>query len=362
MTTTQMVTATQIRIVELSGKPYNRGFEHGVKLKDSISRLANMFYSIYSEKYKLSKEDILRRASKYIPFIEEYSPSIAEEIKGIAEGSEKKLEEIAMIVAYYEIYDRLAFALGCTSFAITANATVDGSTYIGQNWDDDINWYWKGEMPVLLKERCDPGPNLLAYTYPGIPAAAGINSEGICLSWNTMHCEESKVGVPTYVILTELLHQKRIGDALGAIMRADRAESFNFVIGDINGEIYDVEATPSDVDIQYSNKHIGHANNFLSTKLNIKKDLIAANLPDTIIRANRMNKLLDQRYGTFDLEKTTELLKDHINYPKSICRHPAPEEAFQGVTWDSWVMIPAKREMWLCHGNPCQNEFRTYTI
>lgn len=322
-----------------------------------------MFYSVYADRYKLSKQEIWTRASKYLPYIDEYSPTVADEIRGIAAGSERKLEEIAMLVCYYEIYDRLAFRSGCTSFAITGRATVDGSTYTGQNWDDDVSWYWNGEMPVLLREECDPSPNLLAYTYPGIPVGAGINSVGLALSWNTMHSEEQQVGVPTYAITTEVLHQKRIGDALGAIIRAKRAESFNFVLADAEGEIYDVEATPSAVDIIYSNRHIGHANNFLSTKLNVKQDVIVGYLPDTIVRANRMNRLLDERAGTFDLKIAMGLLKDHANYPKSICRHPSPEEGgHQGKTFDSWVMVPARREMWLCHGNPCQNEFEKYTI
>lgn len=362
MSSVQAKTVNQIKMVEITGKPYDRGQEYGVKVRDSIGRLIDMFFSIYTETYKLSKEQVLRRGSKYIPFIEDYSPEIAEEIKGIAEGSGRELQEVTMLVSYYEIYDRLAFGSACTSFAISGKATADGNTYMGQNWDDDLNWYWNGEMPFLLKVKRDSGPNLLAYTYPGIPAGAGVNSEGIALCWNTMHCEDHKLGVPTYVILTEVLHQKRIGDALGAIIRADRAESFNFVLADGNGEIYDVEATPSDIDIFYSDKYLGHANHFLSTKLSIKKDLIVSFLPDTVVRSNRMNKLLNEKCGSFDLKKATELLKDHTNYPKSICRHPAPGEAFQMVTFDSFVIAPAKKEMWLSHGNPCQNVFDRYTV
>jgi isopenicillin-N N-acyltransferase-like protein len=292
----------------------------------------------------------------------EYSPAFFDELQGIAQGAEREFEEIVMLNTYYEIYERYPFSPKCTSFALANSATLDRTTYIGQNGDDNADWYWNGEMPALLKHECDSGPNILTFTYPGLPISAGINSEGISLCWNSMHCEESKIGVPTTAIAAEILHQSRIGDALEAILRAERAESFNFVIADADGEIYDVEATPDDTDIIYVDDYIGHGNNFVSKKLHVKRDSIAHVQYDTIVRTNRMNKLLKEKYGSFDLAKAMDLLKDHVNYPKSICRHLALGEKLSWITYGSFIMVPAKKEMWVCHGNPCQNQFSKHTI
>ena len=345
----------EIKVFELSGGAHDIGFQQGEKFKDDVEKIVNQFFQIY-DGFGLSKEQVLRRAMRYVPFIEDYSPEIAEEMKGIAEGSDKDLAEIAMIVAYYEIYDRIAFSSGCTSIGVSPQETKDGVAYVAQNWDDDVNWYWGGKMPRLLKKRRKTGPEVLAYVYPGMPASAGLNSSGIGLCWNTCHCERSKVGVPTYVILTEILHQERIGDALGAIIRAERAESFNFMMGDKNGEVYNVEASPDFYDAQYVERFMGHANHFESKKIPIERDMIIEFIPDTIIRHNRMNKLLKTKAGEIDLKECMNFLSDHVNYPNSICRHGDMK------TFSSMILALSKGEMWLAHGNPCETEYKKYTL
>ena len=353
--------ANEIKVYEVSGTAHDTGFQQGEMFKADIERIVEQFYQIY-DGFKLSKDQVLRRAMRYVPFIEDYSPEIAEEMKGIAEGSGKDLAEVAMIVAYYEIYDRVAFTSGCTSLGVSPQYTKDNEAYVAQNWDDDVNWYWDGDMPRLLKKRRKTGPDVLAYTYPGMPAGAGMNSYGIGLCWNTMHCEKSKVGVPTYVILTEVLHQKRIDDALGAILRVERAESFNYVMGSKEGEIYNVEANPEIYDIQYVETCMGHANHFVSKKIPVKKDIIVDMIPDTIVRHNRMNKLLNMKAGEIELKECMTILSDHVNYPNSICRHYIPGEKFEMKTFDSIVLALSKGEMWLAHGNPCETEYKKYTL
>jgi isopenicillin-N N-acyltransferase-like protein len=177
-------------------------------------------------------------------------------------------------------------------------------------------------------------------------------------------CEQFKLGVPILVVCREVLQQATIGDALGAIIRANRAQSLNFLVADENGEIYDIEATPKDIDYFYSDKYMAHSNHFLSKKLGFKRDIIVSAMPDTIIRYNRMNRLLREKCGTIDLKALMEFTKDHVNYPYSICRHKShgasPEQAI--VTLDSFIFVPAKKEMWIARGNPCQNEFIRYAL
>ena len=353
--------SNEIKIYEVSGSAHDIGFQQGEMFKDDIDRLVNQFYKIYNG-FKVSKEKALRKAMHYVPFIEDYSPEILEEMKGIAEGAGKQLAEVTMLVAYYEIYDQLAFTGNCTAFGVSPLITKNNEVFVGQNWDDDVSWYWNGDMPRLLKKRRKNGPDVLAYVYPGFPACAGMNSAGIGLVWNTMHCEQSNVGVPTYVILTEILHQKRIGDALGAVIRAKRAESFNFMIGSKDGEVYNVEANPKNYDLMYVEKGLGHANHFVSDKIPLEKDTIVESLADTVIRHNRMNKLVNMNVGEIDIDSCKKFLSDHINYPNSICRHPVQGEAFEGKTFDSIILALSKDEMWLAHGNPCETAYNKYTL
>jgi len=355
---------SELKVVETRGNAYERGFHYGEKTRALVDRFLSQLYASYNELYGMSKDQLLIEARKYIPFIESYSPEVMNEIKGIAEGVGKNVEEIAMAVAYYDISEARSQARGgCTAFAATGQATVGRQTYIGQSWDDCLEFWWDGEINIVIKSECNSGMKVLAYTIPAIPAGAGLNSEGIALCWNSMHCEQREVGVPTYVIIREVLNQRTIGDALGAIVRAKRAESFNFLIADSNGEIYNIEATPNDLDIMYADDYFVHANHFTSSKIKVKEDKNLELMPDTIVRHNRMNKLLKENRGSIDLKKLMEFLRDHVNFPWSICKHADKNRRIPfDLTYSAWVMVPATREMWITHGIPCESQFSKYEI
>jgi isopenicillin-N N-acyltransferase-like protein len=351
-----------LEVLELSGSPHQRGKKYGEACKTMIEEQITHLYSSFREKRRWLKEKVLGEARKYVPFIEEYSPEIADEMKGMAAGAEVGYEDIAALIAHYELGEDVP---SCTCFAATGQATVQGETYIGQNWDGGPGVWWEGEESLLLRVIRPSGPNVLTFVDKGFPAGYGMNSDGIAVVWNSVHCDESQLGVPTYLIPREVLHQKTIGDAIGAVFRARRAESFNFVIADENGEVYNIEATPNNIDITHADKYMGHANHF--TKLKVGRDLLleqAFNVGmSTLIRHNRINRLLSQKCGCMDLEALVEMLKDHVNYPNSICCHQRNSEGkVTALTFSSAVMVPAKREMYITHGNPCRNKFYKHAL
>jgi len=355
-----MFAGKSLLTMELSGGAYEIGYKYG---KEFSSLIARMIEEAFFKEFegKLSKDQLIRHAKKYAPFIEDYSPEIAEELRGIADGSGRLYEEIVMANAHEE---RSAFAARqCTAFAASGKATKDGRTYHGQNWDGLESEWWEGQLGLLFKVRRKHGVDILDYTNPGILASAGVNSAGIGISWNTVPRLQLKPGVPSYIIVAEILRQKTIGNALNSVLRAERAGCFNFIITD-ETEIYDIEATPTDVDIAYADEYVAHANHYISQKFYSKQDMAQSDLvtANTFVRQNRMNTCLKRNFGQIDLESCKEFLRDHVNYPSSICRHPEsdPTTEPKGLTLDSWVIVPAEREFWIAHGPPCQNEFQKY--
>lgn len=350
-----VVTDARLSLLELSGSAYDRGRKYGVQFERLITRMIeDEFYKVFQG--KVTKDELIRRAKRYAPFIEGYSPEIAEELQGMADGSGRSYEEIVMVNALEE---RNALGCGgCTAFAATGAATKDGKTYLGQNWDGQESEWWGGELGLLLTVKRKEGVDILDYTNPGILASAGVNSKGISVCWNTVPRLELKVGVPTYIIVAELLRQKTIGDAINSIIRAERAGCFNFVIAD-ETELYDIEATPTDIDIAYSDEYVAHANHFVSQKFSSKQTIPNSDIgmASTIVRHNRMNTMLKQKLGCIDLDVGQGFLKDHVNYPASICRHPDA-----GLTLDSWVIAPAQKEFWIAHGPPCEHDFEKHVL
>lgn len=341
--------------MELSGEPYERGHRYGEACKDLIARMIEeQFFQEFSG--RLTKDQMLKHARKYEPFIQDYSPEISEELRGMADGSGRLYDEIVMVNALEE---RESFSR-CTAFAATGRATKGGETYVGQSWDGMESEWWDGEIGLLFKVRRKNGPDILDYTNPGILACAGLNSRGISVNWNTVPRLDLTTGVPTYIIVAEILRQKTLGEALDAVLRATRAGCFNFVITD-DTELYAVEGTPSDLDVSYGGEYLGHANHFVSDRFKSEQKISSSS---SIIRHNRMNRLLKENYGEIDLQACMGFFRDHVNYPLSICCHPGddPDPRQRWLTLGSWVGIPSKREFWIAHGSPCENEFRKFGL
>lgn len=374
MTEAVEVKRAELRVVEFSGTSWEIGFQHGTQLKGLAERmLKNQIYDRVGK--EVSKEQLLNHARKHTPFIEEYSPESFEKLRGISEGSGISVDELVLLNMAEELStDPVAKQFSplnsahCTSFGATGSATKDGETYIGQNWDYLSELYWNGEGPFIQRERRKSGPSVTAYNAPGFLAWAGMNSNGIALSWNSLPRVSLKVGVPTYVIIDELLRAKNIGEALAAVERANRAGVFNFVIADENGEVYDVEATPEEVNFSYHDTILGHANHFVNLERAqethfrswLKPDGGRSPNLDTIVRHNRMNKMLKDAQGRIDLEACEGFLRDHVNSPSSICIHDA--EGCKGFTWESWVMVPRKRQWWIARQPQCQNEYKLFQV
>lgn len=358
----------KLKKVSISGTPYNRGREYGENLSDQIASFAGYLLKEFTES-GTTEEELINQTRKYLPFIENYSSEIYQELNGIADGANLGLEKIAMMTLHEE---RLAYKnLGqaCTTFAATGEATLDGSTYMGQTWDI-APALCENANPHLLEVNCQNGPNYVGYTYPGMMANAGLNEAGIGISWNSLPRIDIQYGVPTYVIIESVLRQSRIGEALTTVIEANRAGCFNFVIAD-GAEIYLIEATPDDVEVIYSKTSLGHANHYTYDRFRKEQDLSrnsGQNLDvgppgSTIVRHNRINRLLDENSGQINLTLMKELVKDHVNYPQSICRHPETghgnEEAY--VSCATWIMDTTNKEWWIAHGGPpCENEFFEY--
>ena len=350
--------ATNLFTMDLGGGPHDRGFKYGEACKELIARMIEeQFYEEFAG--RLTKNQLLKHARKYEPFIREYSPEIADELKGMAEGSGRPYDEIVMINALEERSDFNQSR--CTTFAATGNATKKGETYAGQTWDGIEREWWDGDLGLLFKIRTKNGPDVMDYTNPGILACAGMNSNGITINWNTVPQKQMTIGVPSYLIVAEVLKQKTLGEALDAVRRARRAGYFNFVITN-ETELYNVEATPDDLDISYGEEYIGHANHFVSEKFRSTQNVGVSTC--SIIRHNRINRLLRENRGKIDLEACMGFLRDHVNYPSSICYHPGDETdpKERGLTLDSWISVPSKKEFWIARGSPCGSEFMRYTF
>ncbi|MEM3794755.1 MAG: C45 family peptidase [Thermoprotei archaeon] len=348
-------------VLEARGDPYERGFEYGSHHKALIRRLLDSHFSYYVKYLGFDKDSVVREASLFEEPIKTYSDSVYQEVRGMADGAGLKLDEILVLSAFNEVFYPKLSKL-CTSFAVRGSATADGLTYIGQNNDEGIDPWLDGECVVLVRNRQRDAPDVLTYTYAGVPAMMGINSSGVALCINALRFEAPRVGVPMLVITRELLNQKDLEGAINSIKRANRAYSLNFMIGSPEG-IVDVEATPNQVYVTSSNEALYHANHYLCPVDGYAENRSGDYYKNSSARCDRMAELIKVNLGKHTLNTLMDVLRDHGGV-HTICSHPRSDvrKERRSRTLDGMIYIPEKREAWIARGNPCKSVFQRYVV
>jgi len=353
----------KLKIVEADGSPYEMGFQYGAACPE-IAGMLEMTCGLFGGRER-AKKVIQQYAPKYLPFAEKYAPDIIEEMKGMAAGANVAFEDILFLNITYEISVPDIMG-GCTAFAAAGEAVKDGKVIAGQNFDFIENWE---KYIVLLKMKPVKDPAFLAVTAAGCLGLFGFNSAGLTVNLNLLKDKASLApsgGVPTHIILRKLFTCKSIDEAIYCVGTAEGRAAKNYIVANAGGEMTDIESTTDDIDIQYPEYDIlAHTNHFKAERFK-NDDLASTLLPDAFLRMLRIRQLMLGRRGGLSVAAMQELLRDHNNYPGSICRHQNPKAPLPlsklMKTLVSIISCPGEQKAYVCYGNPCENEYLEYTL
>jgi isopenicillin-N N-acyltransferase like protein len=352
-------------VLEVAGTPNERGYQYGLHNKGKIRGVLDAHYRRFATREEgFSNEQLLNQASKYEPYVIDFSERVAQEVRGIAEGADVDLREIYLIGAEGEVFNALRAeypARSCTAFAVRAGATSDDLTYVGQNNDEPDDPWLSGECVTLTRHIQKDAPDVLIYTYAGVPAMMGINSAGVCLCLNAIKPGPAKLGVPIQWVQRELLNQSSLEDAIRVVQDADRAGAMNMMIGSPDG-IADLEVNPWEVRVHRSEKSLYHANHYEESNQIAPDDPSSAYYANSKTRCDRMNDLIRLNQGNLDLKRLEGILSDHQNGTNSICRHLNDTATGRSRTFDAMIFVAEKREAWIARDSPCSSEFVKYQV
>ncbi len=364
--------ATDLPILDLGDDPYERGLVHGRDLGGAIADNVRTYLARFAAS-GLDGDTARREGHDWIEVTRRQNLEYAEEMRGIADGSELPLADIVMLNVRYEItfglflkesreFD-IAMAAdgtdGCSTFGIMPEAAASGHTILGQNWDWLAGVYGRC---ALLRVRRDTGPDFICYTEAGIVGGKmGVNQHGIALVENGLvsdHDGANAYEKPFHMRCREVLDAATFDMALLPIVETRRVCSANFVIGHTDGEIINLESSPDAVSYHYPRDGIvTHSNHFLDARHGPSQ--MERLSPSTLYRANRLDRLLRKDIGRLDIPRFKTALSDHFGAPNAICRHPNVSQAVarQTMTNAAVVIDLATRTMHVANGPPCSNEF-----
>lgn len=316
-----------LQLVEISGTNYECGVTYG---EIFASRLVG-FFSM-NIRYN---ERLLLYARKCWRIIKKRAPKSAMFIKGIAAGSKINIERIVLLILHEEILHEPH----CTAFVCK---NKEKKVIVAQNWDWPPEFY---PWPCLLKLAIENQPVTLTYNYPGFWTANGINKHGLALMWTGSGFfpkVKPVVGIPTYVIINELLQCRTVDEALVKLRSLKNAGSFIFFLGDALGKYCVVEAIPKKYAVETGERFVCRANYFINNE---------------IIKLSRQKAgVLTENEQTSCYEYLKRTLENQKYYSHRTIRETLTDQpiihniSFDDMTIDSMYAVCADRAFYTARG------------
>ena len=360
----------RIPSVRVEGGPRDRGRQYGESARELVQRSVEAYEGLFAHYAGWDWPTVSEHALRYVAPVEAVWPQYVEEIRGIAEGAGVAFADVMSINTRTEVLfaakaahagnGAAALPPECSAFAALPEASADGGTLIGQNWDWLLH---SADNCVLLEVRQDGAPDFVTVVEAGLLAKTGMNSSGLGLCTNALvsGADRGEPGIPYHVVLRAILDAETMSDALIALQQGVRSSSATYMIGHSDGLAVTVEAAPGDhtqLHLLFAEHGVLlHTNHFLAD-IGAARDLTTFIFPDSPFRLDRMRRVVAEA-PSFSLALAQHLLADHANYPNSICCHPDARyhPAEQWATAASLVMELDGRVLHLASGQPCTVPF-----
>jgi isopenicillin-N N-acyltransferase like protein len=368
--------------VKVSGGPRERGRAYGEQARERIGVSMSAYEDVFRAYAGWDWGRVRGEAARYEGSIAAFDPRYVEEMRGIAEGAGVDLEDVLSINVRTEVMfsakARAAESASrsggdgqrqgeCSSFAVLPEASADGHTLIGQNWDWLLHCF---DTVVVLEVEQDEGPNFVSVVEAGLLAKTGMNSSGLGVATNALVTDDDRgePGVPYHVVLRALMDCENLSDALATAQRGVRSSSANYLLAHEDGVAVDVEAAPGDFSrlfLEFPEDGVAlHTNHYRSAAFD-RRDVSLWVMPDSPFRLERLKASVRRaRPEGLSLDTFRTALGDHANYPSAICCHPDArmDPHDRGATVASVLMDLDEQRIWLADGHPCTTPYRELEV
>ena len=369
MTATAPAAAAATRYPELTvaGPPAAMGEQIGEALGEEIRG----FDAIALERVRLSvdisRERALEVSRRCIDDVRGYAPHMLDELEGMSRSSGVSTDALMLLQIRNQLQPDSGRGRGmapadsgCTAFALSGEITGDGGV-AGQNWDNDPAL---DPFTVVLTRRPDDAPAFMSVTQAGLIAYLGVSEAGIGVCMNTLPAPARRYGVPHYFTVRGIYEARSLDGAVEAVDRARRAIPANILLSTPEGPA-DLEVTVDAVHVLRDDDGDGvvtHTNHCVHPDLApINRDF--PELIESGPRLCRVDELLAACPRPLTRPRLQEVLSDHQDHPRSICRHPNddPVTGYWSSVWSLIVEAGAGR-LHLSRGNPCERPYETYEL
>jgi predicted choloylglycine hydrolase len=344
------------------------GLQHGRFFKKEIGEIVLKWKESTTSQLERDSDEVLEEFFAYANFegsIKKWTPELYEEVRGIAEGSQQRFDQIMVLNLLDEfwVYRNSLENHHCSNIGVPS--VNGGLSYIAQNMD--IEPYTDGYQTLFRIEATADRPEQLVLSHPGLIALNGMNSSGVGMIMNTiMQLNASNSGLPVAFVTRKVLASTDKEEIIDFITSVNHASGQNYILG-VRGEVFNFEASANKVvrfDPGNKNQTVYHTNHpivnddvkpwFAQYNPKDVVDTIPFTSNSYIRLAALTTRIADRDAVTDDHIKDALRSKDDANNP--VCRTIDPEK--NGFTFASVVMtLTGEPYLQITAGPPSESEY-----
>jgi hypothetical protein len=295
-----------------------------------------------------------------------------DEVKGIAEGSGQRFDDIfsfQLVDEFWVHLDRLANTKPDHCSSIGVSATKNHPAYVAQNMD--LENYMNGYQILLHILGSKTTPEQYILTCAGLVATTGMNDKGIGVCVNAlMELQASKDGLPVAFVIRGISNKQNGIDALAFLKTVKHASGQNYIIG-IHDSVYDFEASSNQI-IRFYPKaklpgivyHTNHAlvNHDVKPWYSIYHGKVLARETESMnseVRFSTLEKRLDYPIEEISSDAIKATLRSEDDENNPVCR--AYKERGVIFTFSSVLYtLTGKHSVQVTFGSPDNSEYHEY--
>lgn len=211
------------KVLHLEGSPYEIGYQHGRMLKEQIQHNISAFIDA---KRPESSDRTKAFLSQFPLMMKHVSPSLQEEMLGVAEGSGVPLSKIVSLNLFPEMFH-------CSGITVGGEAAKKGALYHVRVLDYAVGKHLQ-ESAVLMVVKPEGKIPFLNVAYAGfIGSITGMNGEKISMGEIGGQGYGHWDGIPMAFLIREVLENaKTLEDAKQILSSSARTCEYYYVISD----------------------------------------------------------------------------------------------------------------------------------
>lgn len=227
-------------VITFKGNHYEFGYKQGELLQTSpiLSNREKQWAKQRRRHFNINKQEALI-------LFEQYIPNMLAELRGLADSLNWTMEEtLREFGGYYVEYERSSCSI------------LTGSHYMIRNYDSHPAYY---EGRYVLYQPTDGGYASIGPSMQITGRTDGMNEKGLAMGYNFINRVGSEDGFVCNMIGRMVLERcANVSEAINFLKSIPHRTAFNYVLTDLSGETYVVEASPRRVIAKKSQVSTNH--------------------------------------------------------------------------------------------------------